>query len=103
MAKLKEGEEVIINIPFSYNIGEEGPTTNKVLETIKDCMDEVRAEIDGGCINGVDVLLEEKTEAFTNTQLFRAYVHTFSNSDNKLEGAMIEVLMDRFEKFKENL
>ena len=56
--KIKEGEEVTINIPFTYTIGEEGPTTGKILETIEDCMDEVRAELDEGFINGCDVLLE---------------------------------------------
>jgi hypothetical protein len=58
MAKLEEGQEVTINIPFSYTIGEEGPTTGKILETIEDCMDEVRAELDAGNINGTDVLLK---------------------------------------------
>ena len=58
MAKLEEGQDITINIPFSYTIGEEGATTGKVLETIEDCMDEVRAELDAGNINGTDVLLE---------------------------------------------
>ncbi len=46
MHKLKEGQEVTINIPFTYTIGEEGIYTNKVLETIEDCKNEVLAEID---------------------------------------------------------
>ena len=57
MTKIKEGEFVTINIPFCYEIGEEGPITGKVLETIEDCMDEVRAELDAGNINGTHVAL----------------------------------------------
>lgn len=51
-AKLKKGETVTVNIPFTYTIGEEGPVTGKVLRTIEDCENEVRAEID----NGMDTL-----------------------------------------------
>lgn len=46
--KLEEGQEVNLNVPFSYTIGEEGPTTGKLLLTIEDCKDEVRAEIEAG-------------------------------------------------------
>jgi hypothetical protein len=55
--KLKEGQEVTINIPFTYTIGEEGAVSGKVLETIEDCEDEVRAELDSGNINGCDAML----------------------------------------------
>ena len=48
MAKLKEGQEVTINVPFTYTIGEEGPVTGKVLETIQDCKDEAEAELLNG-------------------------------------------------------
>lgn len=46
--KLEEGQEVTINVPFTYTIGEEGPITGKILETIEDCEDEVRAELEEG-------------------------------------------------------
>ena len=47
-AKLNEGQNVKVNIPFIYTIGEEGPITGKVLETIEDCEDEARAELAEG-------------------------------------------------------
>ena len=56
MSELKEGQEVTINIPFTYTIGEEGPVTGKILKTIEDCQNEVREEIDNG-ISGCDLLL----------------------------------------------
>jgi hypothetical protein len=56
MAKLEEGQEVTINIPFTYTIGDEGPVTGKILETVEDCENEVREEIDAG-LNGCDLLL----------------------------------------------
>jgi hypothetical protein len=46
--KLEIGQEVTINVPFTYTIGEEGPTTGKVLLTIEDCKAEVIAEIESG-------------------------------------------------------
>lgn len=45
-AKLKEGQQVTINIPFTYTIGEEGPVTGNILESIEDCENEVRAELE---------------------------------------------------------
>lgn len=57
MSELKEGTVVYVNIPFEYTIGEEGPTTGNILRTIEDCEDEVRAELESGVINGVDVFL----------------------------------------------
>lgn len=47
-AKLAKGLTVTVNVPFTYTIGEEGAVTGKVLRSIADCEDEVRAEIDGG-------------------------------------------------------
>lgn len=47
-AKLKKGENVTVNIPFTYTIGEEGHVTGKILRTIEDCENEVRAEIERG-------------------------------------------------------
>lgn len=46
--ELKEGQEVKLSVPFVYTIGEEGPVTGKLLKTIEDCKDEVRAEIEQG-------------------------------------------------------
>jgi hypothetical protein len=45
MAKLEEGTEVTINVPFTYTIGEEGFKTGKVLKTIEDCKAEAEAEL----------------------------------------------------------
>lgn len=52
---LEEGTEVTINVPFTYTIGEEGPFTGKLLETIQDCKDEAEAEL----LNGLsgDILM----------------------------------------------
>ena len=57
-AKLKKGQSVTINIPFVYTIGEEGYHSNKVLLTIEDCENEVRAEIENGVLNETEVMLE---------------------------------------------
>ena len=57
MAKeLKEGQEVTINVPFTYTIGEEGNFTHKVLLTVEDCENEVRAELNDG-LDGDNALL----------------------------------------------
>ena len=55
--KLIEGQEVTINVPFTYTIGEEGPYSGKKLETIEDCENEVREEIDAGVLNSTSVML----------------------------------------------
>lgn len=58
-AKLKKGQTVTILIPFTYTIGEEGyQSGNPSLETIEDCENEVRAEIENGIITAEDVMLE---------------------------------------------
>lgn len=49
--KLKEGKEVTINVPFTYTIGEEDYNSGKILETIEDCMDAVRTELENGLID----------------------------------------------------
>jgi hypothetical protein len=56
-AKLEDGQEIQVNVPFVYAIGEEGPITGKILKTIEDCENEVRAEFNEG-INGGDIILE---------------------------------------------
>ena len=63
-------KEVTINIPFTYTLGEEGPTTGKILDTVKACMEEVRAEIDEGNLTGVDVLLKVGTNDLDYKQGF---------------------------------
>lgn len=55
--KLKKGQEVTINIPFTYTIGEEGFHSGKVLETIEDCKNEVLAEIEAGVLNNGEVFM----------------------------------------------
>ena len=57
MEKLEHGQEIKLNVPFIYTIGEEGAITGNVLETIEDCMEEVRAEIEQGFYN-VDIVIE---------------------------------------------
>ena len=47
-AKLQKGEYVTVNIPFTFTIGEVGIFTGKVLRTINDCENEVRAEVESG-------------------------------------------------------
>jgi hypothetical protein len=55
--ELKDGTIVDISVPFCYTIGEEGPTTGKILRTIEDCENEVRAELDQGVVDGVSVCM----------------------------------------------
>jgi hypothetical protein len=42
---------ITLNIPFTYELGEEGDYTGKTLETIEDCLEEMRAEIDDGILD----------------------------------------------------
>lgn len=56
--KLKDGQTVTINIPFTYTIGDEGFHSGKVLKTIEDCKDEVLAEIQAGVLDEGEVFLE---------------------------------------------
>ena len=56
--KLEKGQEITINVPFRYCIGEKGPITGKLLETVEDCKAEVQAEIDGG-ISDVFMVVEK--------------------------------------------
>lgn len=59
--KLKEGQEITINIPFTYTIGEIGFQTNKKLKTIEDCKAEVLAEIDNGMLEHGNIMLSVET------------------------------------------
>jgi hypothetical protein len=56
--ELKDGQEVTINVPFTYTIGDEGFRTDKVLKTVQDCKDEVLAEIESGVLNESEVFME---------------------------------------------
>lgn len=56
--KLKNGQEVTINVPFTYTIGEEGPRSGNILETIQDCEEEVQLEIDEGI--GIVMMIVEQ-------------------------------------------
>lgn len=60
MAKLEQGQEVTINVPFTYTIGEEGFKTGKILETIEDCKAEAEAELLDG-LSG-DIHMEVVTD-----------------------------------------
>ena len=55
--KLKKGQEITINIPFLYTIGEVGCHSGKTLETIQDCKNEVLAEIDSSVLNTNEIFL----------------------------------------------
>lgn len=54
---LKKGDQVSLNLPFLYTIGEEGPVTGNILLTVEDCIAEVRAEIEYG-LNSDEVFIE---------------------------------------------
>ena len=54
--QLELGTTVAINVPFVYDIGDEGNFTGKTLLTIEDCENEIREEINNG-MNGAEVLL----------------------------------------------
>ena len=58
MSELKKGQDVTINVPFTYTIGEMGFRTNKILNTIEDCKAEVLAEIESGVLNESEVFME---------------------------------------------
>jgi len=59
-AKLAKGLTVTVNIPFTYTIGEEGYHSNKVLNTIEDCENEVRAEFENGAFNENEMSLDSE-------------------------------------------
>lgn len=57
--KLESGQQITINIPFTYTIGEEGYYSGKVLNTIEDCKNEVLAEIEADVLtSGDEIYLE---------------------------------------------
>ena len=58
IAEFMGNNEITVNIPFSYEIGETLPTSNNICKTIDDCENEVRLELDEQVINGTTVYLE---------------------------------------------
>lgn len=63
MANPKDGQEVSINVPFTYTIGEEGPHTGNMLNTIEDCKAEAEAELLDG-LSG-DIMMEVSVDAYS--------------------------------------
>ena len=61
-AKLKEGQTVTVSIPFSYTIGEEGFYTNKILETIEDCLEEANLDLEANMESGSQFYFETSVE-----------------------------------------
>ena len=55
--KRYEGQEITINIPFTYIIGEVGYHTGRTLETIEDCKNEVLAEVEASVLNTNEIFL----------------------------------------------
>lgn len=69
MSKLKDGQQVTINIPFTYTIGDEGFNSGNVLWTIEDCKNEVLAEISNGVLDeGVIMEEDSNTEAWDQAE-----------------------------------
>lgn len=60
--KLEKGQDVTINIPFTYTIGEVGFYTGKILETIEDCKAELLAEIENGVLNNSEIYMTVEGE-----------------------------------------
>ena len=50
---LEIGQEVTINIPFTYTIGEEGPISGRIIKTINDAKNEVLGEISQGLVGEI--------------------------------------------------
>ena len=55
--KRYDGQEVTINIPFTYIIGEVGYYSGITLETIEDCKNEVLAEVEASVLNTNEIFL----------------------------------------------
>ena len=90
--ELQTCTEVTINMPFSYEIGDEGNFTDKTLLTIEDCEDEVRAEIDNG-MSGCDVMLEFAKE-FTMKDRIKQFINEFCTEVYDMPDEDFELKMD---------
>ena len=82
--KLEEGQEVTINIPFTYTIGDEGYNSGLTLNTIEDCKEEVAAELDNGVVNSSDVFLEVERPMPKDEKLFNLLELSAELADRKL-------------------
>lgn len=58
MGKKVEDQKITINVPFTYYIGEEGPVTGKIINTVEDCMNEVKEEIRSGNLSNGDIFMK---------------------------------------------
>lgn len=59
--KLEKGTSVTVNIPFSYEIGQEGYYSGIVLWTVEDCEEEVYAELQARGVVGESFEFEVST------------------------------------------
>jgi len=58
---------ITINIPFTYELGKEGYHTGKTLETLEDCLKEVREELNDGILDEeamVTTIINEEEHTF---------------------------------------
>lgn len=56
--KLKKGQRVTINVPFTYTVGDMGYHSGKKLNSIEALENEVLAEIESGILNEGEVFME---------------------------------------------
>ena len=66
--KLAKGQEVTINIPFTYTIGEEGFFTDKVMETIEDCKADIVANIKSECAEDFQMEVQKETNVLVTVK-----------------------------------
>jgi len=96
MEELKNGEEITINIPFTYTIGEEGFYTGKVLKTIDDCKNEVLAEIEADVLKENEVFLSvENNNSIDFEMMFKSLFLLMMFSGNQ---SIIETFGPHFEQ-----
>ncbi len=54
--------------------------------------------------NNEVIIIEEKERIYSRNDLFKAYIHSFANSEGKIEQDLIDILIDRFDEWtKEKL
>lgn len=58
--------EITINIPFTYELGDDGYWTGKELKTIEDMKDEVRAEFENGVVTASNIQMSVQYEREIN-------------------------------------
>ncbi len=49
--KLEMDTDITVNIPFTYTIGDEGNMIGRPLLTLDDVFEEIRAELNEGCLD----------------------------------------------------